>query len=75
MKTTGHYYKSAKEASRAGWNLSDEFLSRMPSMSATGSVRGMRKMFWGYDCSVVKIGAYIYKLEAQKSNDYDNWRN
>ena len=31
----------------------------------SGSVRGMREHYWGYDCDVVRIGKWIYRI---------NWR-
>ena len=54
----GRYYKSEKEYRNAtGQNIS----RNAPSISCTGSVRGMRKLFWGYRCDVVRAGKYIYK--------------
>lgn len=34
----------------------------LPSCGPYGSVRGMRKHFWGFDCDVARQGAYSYKL-------------
>ena len=57
MRTTGHYYHSLKEYERrvgmSGKNIT--------CIHVTGSVKGMRKQFWGYQCDVVRVGNYIYK--------------
>lgn len=59
MKTTGRYYKSLQEWRNAGGN--GQYKDK-PSISVTGSVRGMRKLYWGYKCDVVRVGAWIYKV-------------
>lgn len=56
----GRYFKSLKEALNAGY--SEQFIMSRPSISATGSVKGMRKLYWGYSCDVVRVGNYIYRL-------------
>ena len=28
----------------------------------SGRVIGMRKLFWGYECDVVRVGSWIYKV-------------
>lgn len=54
----GRYFKSEREYRNAtGQNVSRS----APSIHYSGSVRGMRKLFWGYSCDVVRIGKYIYK--------------
>ena len=39
-------------------------LSDWPNFSATGSVRGMRKMYYGNEAHLVRCGAWIYKVPA-----------
>lgn len=58
MKKRGKYYKSLKDWLHAGGDYS---ILHAPSIHISGSVRGMRKLFWGYECDVVRIGNYIYK--------------
>lgn len=60
MKTTGHYYRSRKEyEQRTG--KSAKYIQN-PCIHISGSVRGMRKLFWGYECDVVRVGSWIYKV-------------
>lgn len=42
----------------AGGDLS---ILNAPCIHVSGSVKGMRKWFWGYSCDVVRVGNYIYK--------------
>ena len=37
-------------------------ISRVPNFHKTGSVRGMRKLYYGADCLLVRCGDYIYNL-------------
>ena len=61
MKTTGHYYRSRKEyEQRTG--KSSKYIQNNPCIHISGSVRGMRKLFWGYKCDVVRVGSWIYKV-------------
>ena len=55
----GKYYKSLKEYVLAGNNA--DGIRNAPSIHVTGSVKGMRRDFWGTECDVVRIGSYIYK--------------
>lgn len=59
-KTTGHYYSSLKQYE----NITGRHFNKnaCPSISITGSVRGMRELFWGYKCDVVRVGRYVYKV-------------
>lgn len=59
MKTTGRYYKSLKAWLNDGGN---GYYRDKPCIHATGSVRGMRKLYWGYKCDVVRVGSWIYKV-------------
>lgn len=58
MKRKGKYYKSLRSWINAGGS-NDIF--NCPCIHITGSVKGMRKQFWGYECDVVRIGNWIYK--------------
>lgn len=60
-KTTGHYYRSLEQYE----NLTGDRQFNKDahaSIHISGSVRGMRKLFWGYECDVVRIGQYVYKI-------------
>lgn len=35
-----------------------------PNFSVTGSVTGMRKLYYGNDALLVRCGSYIYKVPA-----------
>ena len=55
----GRYFKSKREYER---QTGKTFNDNVPSISVTGSVRGMRKTQWGKYCDVVRVGNYIYKV-------------
>lgn len=40
-------------------------LSRFPNFSASGSVRGMKKMHYGNDAFLVRSGAFIYNVTSE----------
>ena len=62
MKTIGHYYRSRKEYDyKTG--KSGKYIKNNPCIHVTGSIKGMRKQFWGYRCDVVRVGSYIYKVD------------
>lgn len=42
-------------------------LSKFPNFSKTGSVRGMRKLYYGNDALLVKMGNYIYNVSSEPS--------
>ena len=46
------------ESKRAG-------LSRFPNFHKSGSVRGMKKLYYGKDCLLVKCGNYIYNVSSE----------
>ena len=46
------------EGKRAG-------LSRFPNFHKSGSVRGMKKRYYGKDCLLVKCGNYIYNVSSE----------
>jgi hypothetical protein len=39
-------------------------LSQFPNFHASGSVKGMKKSYYGKDCLLVKQGSYIYNVTA-----------
>lgn len=39
-------------------------LYQYPNFSATGSVTGMKNLYYGKDALLVRSGAYIYKVPA-----------
>ena len=40
-------------------------LSQYPNFSATGSIYGMKKLYYGMDALLVKRGSYIYKVPKE----------
>lgn len=40
-------------------------LSQYPNFSATGSIYGMKKLYYGMDALLVKSGSYIYKVPKE----------
>lgn len=40
-------------------------LSRFPNFSKTGSVTGMRKLYYGQGSLLVRCGAYIYNVTSE----------
>ena len=60
IRKRGRYYRSLREYERCGgssWNIKNA-----PGIHVTGSVKGMRKLFWGYECDVVRCESWIYKV-------------
>lgn len=39
-------------------------LSRYPNFSKTGSIKGMKKLYYGKNALLVKSGAYIYNVTS-----------
>ena len=56
----GKYYKSLREFEND--NGTRHGIKNSPCIHVSGSVSGMRKLFWGYDCDVVRIGNWVYKV-------------
>ena len=50
-------YLRIKDAARLGISL-----SQYPSFSATGSVRGMRKLYYGQNALLVQYRGFIYNV-------------
>lgn len=40
-------------------------LSIFPNFSATGSIKGIKKQYYGQDALLIKQGAYIYKVNQE----------
>lgn len=40
-------------------------ISRFPNFHKTGSVRGMKKMYYGLDCLLVRVGNYVYNVTSE----------
>lgn len=47
-------------------------LSIFPNFSATGSIKGMKKLYYGIDALLIKSGKYIYKVTDEVYNYYLN---
>ena len=43
-------------------------IDRYPNFSATGSVRGMKRDFYGKDALLVRCGSYIYNVPSEIYN-------
>ena len=43
---------------------SDINLSEYPNFSSTGSIKGMKKLYYGKNALLVKKGAYIYNVSS-----------
>lgn len=51
--------KYMRKEEKAAYNL-----SQYPNFSATGSIKGMKKIYYGRDALLVRSGSYIYKVPA-----------
>ena len=40
-------------------------ISRFPNFHKTGSVRGMKKLYYGQDCLLVRCGDYTYNVSSE----------
>ena len=40
-------------------------LSQYPNFSATGSIYGMKKLYYGMDALLVRSGSWIYKVPRE----------
>ena len=45
-------------------------IDRFPNFHATGSIRGMKRLYYGNDCLLVRVGSYIYNVTAQQQIYY-----
>lgn len=46
-------------------------LSEFPNFHKTGSVSGMKKMYYGEDALLVKHGSYIYNVTSEPNIYYN----
>lgn len=46
-------------------------LSIFPNFSKTGSIKGMKKLYYGNDALLIKSGNYIYKVTEEVYNFYN----
>jgi hypothetical protein len=40
-------------------------LSRFPNFSASGSIKGMKKQYYGKDALLVRSGSFIYNVSTE----------
>ncbi|MBD5357711.1 MAG: hypothetical protein HDR88_12020 [Bacteroides sp.] len=40
-------------------------IDRFPNFHKTGSVRGMKKLYYGAECLLVRCGSYIYNVTSE----------
>ena len=40
-------------------------INRFPNFHRTGSIRGMKKLYYGADCILVRCGNFIYNVTAE----------
>lgn len=40
-------------------------ISRFSNFHKTGSVRGMKWLYYGYKCLLVRCGSYVYNVSAE----------
>ncbi|MCX4307681.1 MAG: hypothetical protein OSJ69_17980 [Acetatifactor sp.] len=45
-------------------------LSSFPNFSATGSIRGMKDLYYGRDALLVRCGSWIYNVTSKPSIYY-----
>lgn len=47
-------------------------LSEFPNFSATGSIKGMKKLYYGKDALLIRRGAFIYNVSSNPAiyNDH-----
>ena len=63
VEERGHYYPSLRQYAAATGRTVDT--DKCPSIHISGSIRGMRKEFWGYRCDIVCIGRYYYAVPKE----------
>ncbi len=40
-------------------------IDRFPNFHRTGSVRGMKRRFYGNDCLLVRVGSFVYDVTSE----------
>ena len=62
----GKFYSSLRKYINVTGNIPN--LSRCPSIHVTGSIKGMRKQYWGKECDIVRCGLYYYAIRRKGGN-------
>ena len=57
-------YLKVKDGKRLG-------IDQFPNFSATGSIKGMKKLYYGKDALLVRSGSYIYNVSDGGRHIYD----
>jgi len=60
----GKYYQSLRSYAAATGRTVDT--DKCPSIHISGSMKTMRRLYWGYRCDVVCIGRYYYAVERSE---------
>ena len=60
MKRTSNRVKYMNKEQKERYNL-----SQYPNFSATGSIYGMKKLYYGMDALLVRSGAWIYHVPKE----------
>lgn len=47
-------------------------IDNYPNFSATGSIKGMKKQYYGKDALLVKCGSYIYNVSSNPTIYHNN---
>lgn len=42
-------------------------IARFPNFHRSGSIRGMKRLYYGQSCLLVRCGNYIYNVSAEPS--------
>ena len=45
-------------------------ISRLPNFHCTGSIKGVKRLFYGQQALLVKYGAYIYNVSSEPNIYY-----
>lgn len=65
-KESGFQFKQLMRVKRMTIKQGKEAqLSRFPNFHSTGSVAGMKKLYYGQNCLLVKCGDYIYNVSSE----------
>lgn len=40
-------------------------IGRFPNFHRTGSIKGMKRLYYGKDCLMVRCGSYVYNVSAE----------
>lgn len=40
-------------------------IEQYPNFHSSGSIKGMKKLYWGKDALLVRCGSYIYRVPAK----------